>query len=319
MFEFKLMKTSTMKILVATEKPFSKEAVKGIREIVEKSGHELILLENYTEKKELLDLVETANAIIIRSDIIDKEVLDAAKDLKIVVRAGAGYDNVDLEAATANGVCVMNTPGQNSNAVAELVVGMLIYITRNGFDGSAGNELKDKKLGLHAFGYIGKIVANIAKGFGMKVYAYSPSLSSNPERGKELGVIAVKTPEELYDKSDIVSLHMPANADTKGSINYDLMSRLPENGILINTARKEIINEADMVKIMTERPKFKYATDIKAGNHDEMVEKFGKRYFASVKKCGAQTAEANMNAGLAAADQIIEFFKSGNEVHRVNK
>lgn len=308
-----------MKILIATEKPFSKEAVQSIRDISEKRGHELVLLEKYTEKQELLDAVKTANALIIRSDKIDKEVLDAAKDLKIVVRAGAGYDNVDLEAATANGVCVMNTPGQNSNAVAELVAGMLVYLTRNGFDGTAGTELKGKKLGLHAFGYIGKIVAHIALGFGMEVYAYSPSLSRNPERGEEHGVIAVKTPEELYDKSDIVSLHMPANADTKGSINYDLMSRLPEDGIVINTARKEVINEADMVKIMDERAKFKYATDIKPSNHDEMAEKFGKRYLASAKKCGAQTAEANMNAGLAAVEQIADFLENGKEEFRVNK
>ncbi len=308
-----------MKILIATEKPFSKEAVSGIREIVEKAGHELILLEKYTDKKELLEAVQLANALIIRSDKIDKEVLDAAKELKIVVRAGSGYDNVDLEAATANGVCVMNTPGQNSNAVAELVFGMLVYLTRKGFDGTAGTELKDKALGLHAFGYIGKIVARIAQGFGMKVYAFSPSLSRNPERGEEHGVIAVKNPEELYDKSDIISLHMPANADTKESINYYLMSRLSENGIVINTARKEVINEADMVKIMSERPQFKYATDIKGGNHDEMVEKFGKRYFASTKKCGAQTAEANMNAGIAAGEQIIGFFESGDETFRVNK
>ncbi|NLC48949.1 MAG: 3-phosphoglycerate dehydrogenase [Bacteroidales bacterium] len=308
-----------MKILIATEKPFSKEAVEGIREILEKRDHELILLEKYNDKKELLDAVKTVDAVIIRSDKIDKEVLDAAKELKIVVRAGAGYDNVDLEVATANNVCVMNTPGQNSNAVAELVFGMLISLARNGFDGSAGTELKGKKLGLHAFGYIGKIVAHIAKGFGMEVYAYSPSLSRNPERGEEHGVIAVKNPEELYDKSDIVSLHMPANADTKGSINYELLSRLPEHGIVINTARKEVINEADMVKIMSERAKFKYATDIKPSNHDEMVEKFGKRYLAAAKKCGAQTAEANMNAGLAAAEQIANFFENGDEEFRVNK
>ena len=263
--------------------------------------------------------MKTVDAIIIRSDKIDKEVIDAAKELKIVVRAGAGYDNVDLEVATANNVCVMNTPGQNSNAVAELVFGMLVSLARNGFDGTAGTELKGKKLGLHAFGYIGKIVAHIAQGFGMEVYAYSPSLSRNPERGEEYGVIAVKNPDELYDKSDIVSLHMPANADTKGSINYELMSRLPDNGIVINTARKEVINEADMVKIMSERPKFKYATDIKPSNHEEMVEKFGKRYLAATKKCGAQTAEANMNAGLAAAEQIVNFLENGDDEFRVNK
>lgn len=308
-----------MKILVATEKPFSKQAVDGIKEITKKSGHELVMLEKYTTKQELLDAVKSVNAIIIRSDLIDKEVLNAAKYLKIVVRAGTGFDNVDLETATANGVCVMNTPGQNSNAVAELVVGFLLYLTRNGFDGTSGTELKGKKLGLHAFGYIGEIVAQIGQGLGMEVYAYSPSLSKDPERGKEHGVIAVQSPEELYDKSEIISLHMPANADTKEIVNYDLLRRLPENGIVVNTARKEVINEADMVKIMSERPKFKYATDIKGSNHDEMVEKFGKRYFASTKKCGAQTAEANMNAGLAAAEQIVNFFENGDEEFRVNE
>ena len=308
-----------MKILIVTDKPFAKEAVKGIKGICDKNGHELILLEKYTEKSELLEAVKSANAIIIRSDVIDKEVLNAAKDLKIVVRAGAGYDNVDLGSATDNDVCVMNTPGQNSNAVGELVFGFLIYLTRNGFDGTSGTELKGKKLGLHAFGYISKIVANIAQGFGMKVYAFSPSLARHPERAEEYGIIAVKNPEELYDKCDVVSLHMPANANTKQSVNYKLLSRLPENGIIINTARKEVVNEADMTRIMEERPKFKYATDIKSSNHDEMVERFGKRYLASAKKCGAQTAEANMNAGLAAAQQIVDFFENGNEEFRVNK
>lgn len=308
-----------MKILIATEKPFAKDAIKGMKEIIENKGHEMVLLEKYTNKKELLDAVKLSNALIVRSDIVDKEVLDVAKELKIVVRGGAGYDNVDLDTATTKGVVVMNTPGQNSNAVAELVFGFLLHLTRSGFDGTSGTELKGKKLGLHAFGHIGKIVARIAQGFGMEVYAYSPSLSRNPERGKEHGVIAVKNPEELYDKSEIISLHMPAIDATKKSINYDLMSRLPEHGIVINTARKEVVNEADMVRIMNERAKFKYATDIKPGNHDEMVEKFGKRYFASAKKCGAQTAEANMNAGLAAAQQIINYFENGNEEFRVNK
>lgn len=308
-----------MKILVATDKPFAKEAVNGIREICEKGGHKLVLLEGYTSKKELLDAVKTANAIIIRSDIIDKEVLDAASELKVVVRAGAGYDNIDLVAATANNVCVMNTPGQNSNAVAELVFGFLIYLVRNGFDGTSGSELKGKKIGLHAFGYISKLVAQIALGFEMEVYVYSPSLSSNPERGEKHGVIAVKSPEELYEKCDIVSLHMPANADTKCSINYDLLNRMPDRGVIINTARKEVINEPDMVRIMTEKSKFKYATDIKSNNHDEMVEKFGNRYFTSAKKCGAQTSEANINAGFAAAQQIIDFFENGDESFRVNK
>lgn len=307
-----------MKILLATEKPFAASAVKGIREIVEGAGHELLLLEKYTDKQQLLNGVAPADAIIIRSDIIDEEVIKAAPNLKIVVRAGAGYDNVDTTAATANNVCVMNTPGQNSNAVAELVFGMLIYLQRSGFSGAAGSELKGKKLGLHAFGHIGKIVANIAKGFGMEVFAFSPSLARNPKLGEEYGVTAVATPEELYDKSDIVSLHMPANEHTKGSINYELMSRLPENATIINTARKEVINEADLVRIMEERPKFKYGTDILPANHNEMTEKFGARYLASAKKCGAQTGEANVNAGLAAARQIVAFFESGDEQFRVN-
>lgn len=307
-----------MKILIATEKPFAPDAVKQIKGIIDNSGHETVLLEKYTDKKQLLDAVATANAIIIRSDIIDKEVLDAAKNLKIVVRAGAGYDNVDLNAATANGVCVMNTPGQNSNAVAELVFGMLLNLVRSGFDGASGSELRGKKLGLHAFGYIGKLVAQIANGFGMEVFAFSPSVARNPEIAKEFGATGVKSPEELYEKCDIVSLHMPANDKTKGSINYELLSKMPQNGIVINTARKEVVNEADMVRIMEERPKFKYGTDIKPANHDEMVEKFGKRYLASAKKCGAQTGEANVNAGLAAAEQIVKFFATGDETFRVN-
>ncbi len=307
-----------MKFLIATEKPFAPNAVTQIREIVEDAGHELVLLEKYTDKNDLLNAVQHVDAMIVRSDVIDKEVLNAAKNLKVVVRAGAGYDNVDVETATANGVCVMNTPGQNSNAVAEMVFGMLLYLIRNGFDGTSGTELKGKKLGLHAFGNIGKIVARIANGFDMEVFAYSPSLARNPERGKEHNVTVVQTPEELYDKCDIVSLHMPKNAQTKEMINYDLLKRLPQNGILINTARQEVMNEADIVRLLDERPKFRYGTDIKLGNHLEIVEKFGKRYLASAKKCGAQTGEANVNAGLAAARQIVAFFKSGDETNRVN-
>lgn len=307
-----------MNFLIATEKPFAPAAVGQIREIIENAGHETVLLEKYTDKNDLLNAVHTADAMIVRSDIVDKEVLDAAGNLKIVVRAGAGYDNVDLNAASAKGVCVMNTPGQNSNAVAELVFGMLLYLTRSGFDGTTGSELKGKKLGLHAFGYIGKLVAKIANGFGMEVFAYSPSLARNPEIGKDYNVTGVKSPEELYEKSEIISLHMPANDQTRGSINYSLLSKLPQNGIVINTARKEVVNEADMIRIMEERPKFKYATDIKPVNHDKMVQKFGNRYLASVKKCGAQTGEANVNAGLAAAEQIVKFFAHGDETFRVN-
>ena len=307
-----------MKILIATEKPFAPAAVQQIKEIIENAGFQPLLLENYKEKSELLEAVKAANAIIVRSDKVDKEVLEAAKDLKIVVRAGSGFDNVDTATATQNGVCVMNTPGQNSNAVAELVFGLLINVARSGFDGSSGSELRGKKLGLHAFGYIGKIVARIAQGFGMEVYAFSPSLARNPELGKEYGVTAVKTIEELYDKSDIVSLHTPLNENTRGAVNYDLLSRMPKNGILVNTARKEVVNEEDLLRIMDERPKFKYATDIKVTNHEDAVAKYGNRYLAPVKKCGAQTGEANVNAGLAAATQIVKFFVDGDETFRVN-
>ena len=308
-----------MKILVATEKPFAKAAVDGIRNIVEEAGHELVLLEKYTSPNQLLEAVADADALIVRSDKVTADVVAAAKKLKIVVRAGAGYDNLDLTALTEKGIVAMNTPGQNSNAVAELVFGMLIYLQRAGFSGASGSELKGKKLGLHAFGNIGKIVANIAKGFGMEVYAFSPSLARNPKLGDQYGVTAITSPEELYNKSDIVSLHMPANDQTKGSINYALMSRLPENGIIINTARKEVMDEADLVRIMEERPKFKYGTDICPGNHEEMVEKFGIRYLASAKKCGAQTQEANINAGLAAANQICKFFATGDRTFQLNK
>ncbi|HSH51066.1 MAG TPA: NAD(P)-dependent oxidoreductase [Bacteroidales bacterium] len=306
------------KILVATEKPFAPAAVTQIKEVLDKAGYELVLLEKYTDKAELLKAVEDVDALIVRSDKVTKEVIDAAKNLKIVVRGGAGYDNLDLEACSAKGVVAMNTPGQNSNAVAELVFAFLLYLIRNGFAGTAGTELKGKKLGLHAFGHIGKIVARIANGFGMEVYAYSPSLARNPELGKEHGVTAVKAPEELYDKCEIISLHMPANEDTKQSINYDLMSRLPEHGIVINTARKEVMHEADLVRILNEKPKFRYATDIAAVNHAELVEKFGTRVLASAKKMGAQTAEANINAGKAAAEQIVDFIENGNETFKVN-
>lgn len=307
-----------MKILIATEKPFAPDAVRQIEEIIVKSGNECLKLENYTQKSQLLNAVNEADAMIVRSDKVDKEVLDAAKNMKIVVRAGAGYDNIDIHAATANNICVMNTPGQNSNAVAELAFGMMVYLYRSGFDGTSGSELKGKKLGLHAFGNIGKLVARIANGFGMEVFAYSPSLAQNPRRGEEFRVTAVATPEELYEKSEIISLHMPVNDKTRGSVNHNLLSRLPKYGMVINTARKEVVDEADLIRIMRENPKFKYGSDIRLSNHDEAVEEFANRYLASDKKCGAQTAEANINAGIAAAEQIIRFFNSGDETFRVN-
>ncbi|NDW08710.1 NAD(P)-dependent oxidoreductase [Dysgonomonas sp. 520] len=306
-----------MKVLIATDKPFAAEAVNGIRKEVESAGYELVLLEKYTEKKQLLDAVADVDAAIIRSDIFDKEVLNAGKNLKIVVRAGAGYDNIDLEAATANKICVMNTPGQNANAVAELAFGMAIYAIRNFFNGTSGIELGGKKLGIHAYGNVGRNVARIAKGFNMEVYAFDPYLSA--EAIEKEGVKAVSSVEELYSTCQFVSLHIPATAETKNSINYDLLSKMPKKAVLINTARKEVINEADMVKLMTERTDFKYVTDIMPGNNAELAEKFADRYFSTPKKAGAQTAEANINAGIAAAKQIVDFLKNGNERFRVNK
>lgn len=306
-----------MKVLIATDKPFAAEAVTGIREVVEKAGFELVLLEKYTEKKQLLDAVADVDAAIIRSDIFDKEVLDAAKNLKIVVRAGAGYDNIDLEAATANNICVMNTPGQNANAVAELVFGLAVYAIRNFFKGTSGTELLGKKLGIHAYGNVGRNVARIAKGFGMEVYAFDPFLSK--EAIEKEGVKAVGSAEELYTTCQYVSLHMPATDETANSINYELISKMPKNALLLNTARKEVVDEASIVKVMEERKDFKYVTDVLPGNHAEMTEKFAGRYFSTPKKSGAQTEEANINAGIAAANQIVDFIKNGNERFRVNE
>lgn len=306
-----------MKVLIATDKPFAAEAVKGIRNVIDQAGFELVLLEKYTEKSQLLDAVTKVDAAIIRSDIFDKEVLDAAKNLKIVVRAGAGFDNIDLEAATANNICVMNTPGQNANAVAELALGMMVYAVRNFYNGTSGTELFGKKLGIHAYGNVGRNVARIAKGFGMDVYAFDPFLSK--EAIEREGIKAVDSVEDLYSTCQFVSLHIPATAETKNSINYALLSNMPKNALLINTARKEVINESEIVKVMEERKDLKYVTDIMPGNNTEMTEKFAGRYFSTPKKMGAQTAEANTNAGIAAANQIVDFLKNGNERFRVNK
>lgn len=305
------------KVLIATDKPFAAEAVKGIKDVIEKAGFELAILEKYTNKKQLLDALSTANAAIIRSDIFDKEVLDAAKDLKIVVRAGAGFDNIDLEAATAKNICVMNTPGQNANAVAELAFGLAVYAIRNFYNGTSGSELMGKKLGIHAYGNVGRNVARIAKGFGMEVYAFDPFLSK--EQIEKEGVKALSSVEELYSTCQFISLHIPATAETKNSINYTLLNKMPKNALLINTARKEVINETEIVKLMEERKDFKYVTDIMPANHAEMSDKFEGRYFSTPKKMGAQTAEANINAGIAAANQIVDFIKNGNERFRVNK
>lgn len=306
-----------MKVLIATDKPFAKVAVDGIRQVVEEAGYELSLLEKYTEKQQLLDAIADANAVIIRSDIIDSEVISAAKELKIVVRAGAGYDNVDLAAATASGVCVMNTPGQNANAVAELALGMMVYAARNMYNGTSGTELLGKNIGIHAYGNVGRNVARIAKGFGMHVYAYDAYCRADVIEAD--GVKALNSVTELYKTCEIISLHIPATAETKESINYDLLNLMPKGATLVNTARKEVIHETDLAKIMEDRADFRYMSDIAPSNAAELKEKFANRFFATPKKMGAQTAEANINAGLAAAKQIVDFFQNGNEKFRVNK
>ena len=306
-----------MKVLVATEKPFSKVAVDQIREIVEKGGHELATLEKYTDVQQFYAAVADADALIVRSDKVTKEVIAAAPKLKIVVRAGAGYDNLDLAACTERGIVAMNTPGQNSNAVAELAIGMMIYISRNQFTPGTGTELKGKTLGIQAYGNVGRLVAAHAKSFGMKIMAFDPFVPADKIQAE--GVEVAASLEDLYAKSDFVSLHIPANNETKGSIGYALLSKMPKGGCLVNTARKEVINEPELVKVLEERQDLKYITDIAAGNQAELNEKFGKRVFATPKKMGAETAEANINAGVAAANQICDFFATGNRKFQVNK
>lgn len=304
-----------MKVLVATEKPFASAAVEGIRKEVEAAGNELVLLEKYTEKAQLLDAVKDADALIIRSDKVDAEVLDAARQLKIVVRAGAGYDNIDLAAATAHNVVAENTPGQNSNAVAELVFGMLVYAVRNFYNGKAGTELLGKKLGILAFGNVGRNVARIAKGFGMDVYAYDAFCPKDVIEAA--GVNAVDSQDALFETCDVVSLHIPATPETKQSINYALVNKMSKGGILVNTARKEVINEPELLKLMSEREDLKFITDIKP-DADADFAKFEGRYFSTPKKMGAQTAEANINAGIAAAKQINAFFQDSCTKFKVN-
>ena len=305
-----------MKVLVATEKPFAAAAVNGIRKEVEEAGNELVLLEKYTEKQQLLDAVKDVDAMIIRSDKVDADVLDAAKQLKIVVRAGAGYDNIDLEAATAHNVIAENTPGQNSKAVAELVFGMLVYAVRNFYNGKAGTEIMGKKLGILAFGNVGRNVARIAKGFGMDVYAYDAFCPKDVIEAA--GVHAVDSQEALFETCDVVSLHIPATPETRQSINHDLVAKMKKGGILVNTARKEVIDEAGLIALMNEREDLKYVTDIKPDADAEFA-KFEGRYFSTPKKMGAQTAEANINAGIAAAKQINAYFKDGCTKFQVNK
>lgn len=305
-----------MKILIATEKPFAPAAVKGIEEIIAAAGFESLLLEKYTRKEELLEAVRDVNALIVRSDKVDNEVMEAAPELKIIVRAGAGYDNVDLEAATAHGIVVMNTPGQNANAVAELVFGMLIYMVRNRFDGTSGTELMGKKLGLMAFGAVAQNVGRIAHGIGMDVSSYSPL--NRPQKIIDSGFHVHESVEALFLYNDIVSLHIPATQKTSHSIGYDLIKSMKKNAILVNTARKEIIDEAGLLQAMTERPDLRYVTDLKLDAHEEAIEKLGNRYLFTPKKMGAQTSEANINAGLAAAQQIVDFFKDGSRKFQVN-
>ncbi|AXV50020.1 3-phosphoglycerate dehydrogenase [Prevotella denticola] len=305
-----------MKVLIATEKPFAPAAVQGITNELKGAGHEVVLLEKYTEKSQLLDAVKDADAMIVRSDKITPEVLDAARQLKIVVRAGAGYDSIDTAYAKEKGVVVENTPGQNSNAVAELVFGMLVYAVRNFYNGKAGTELMGKKLGILAFGNVGRNVARIAKGFGMEVYAYDAFCPA--EAIEAAGVHAVKSQDELFKTCNVLSLHIPATPQTVKSIDYRLVNLLPKKGILINTARKEVINEEELLKLMSEREDLKFITDIKP-DADEEFKKFEGRYFSTPKKMGAQTAEANTNAGIAAAKQINAFFATGDTKFQVNK
>ncbi|MEE9461238.1 MAG: 3-phosphoglycerate dehydrogenase [Bacteroidales bacterium] len=305
------------KVLVATVKPFAPAAVNQIREITEKAGYEFHLLEKYGSQDELMAAVADADALIIRSDKVDSDVLAAAGNLKIVVRAGAGYDNIDLEAASAKGVVAMNTPGQNSNAVAELALGMMVYMARNQLNGTSGTELSGKTLGIHAYGYVGKLVAKIAKGFGMVVYAFDPYIEREVIEGD--GVTCLDSAKALYETCQYISLHIPATAETRGSINHDLLSVMPEGAVLINTARKEVLDEASLEKVFEGRPDFRYVSDIAPDNAAELKDTYPDRCFFTPKKMGAQTSEANINAGVAAANQIVAFLEEGDRTFQVNK
>lgn len=305
------------KILVATQKPFAATAIENMVKMAEDKGYQVQRLEKYAEQADFVNAVADADAIIIRSDVADKAVIDAAKNLKVIVRAGAGYDNIDLAACTANGVVAMNTPGQNSNAVAELAFGMMLYIVRNQFNGKAGSELKGKKLGIHAYGNVGRNLARIAKGFEMEVHAFDPFVPADKMQAE--GIIPEATAEEMYSKCDFISLHMPATEQTKKSINYNLMNLMPKGAVLINTARKEVIDEDGLLQIMDARQDFRYISDIAPDCAHVFAEKFDGRYFFTPKKMGAQTEEANINAGYAAVNQIIDFFETGNKRFQVNK
>jgi D-3-phosphoglycerate dehydrogenase len=305
------------KVLVATEKPFAPVAVSGIKKIIEDAGFEMVLLEKYKDPADLVKAAAEVHALIIRSDLASREVIQNAKNLKIIVRAGAGYDNIDLAAATEKGIVAMNTPGQNANAVAELALGMMVYLARNNFNGSSGTELLDKTLGIHAYGNVGKRVAKIAHGFGMKVFAFDPFISKSII--EKDGVTCVENTADLYSSCQYVSLHIPADKQTIKSINYDLLSRMPAGAVLVNTARKEVMDEAGLLKIMEQCSDFKYASDIIPDCVAEFEQKYKGRYFFTPKKMGAQTEEANINAGVAAAHQIVKFFKTGDKTFQVNK
>jgi D-3-phosphoglycerate dehydrogenase len=304
------------KVLIATVKPFSAEAVEEVKGVFNEAGYEVKVLSQYPEQSDLIAAVTDVDALIIRSDKVDREVIEAAKNLKIVVRAGAGYDNVDLAAATEKGVVVMNTPGQNSNAVAELALGMLVFMNRTGFTPAAGTELRGKKLGIHAYGAVGRIVGMIAKGFGMKVYAYDPFV--DPVVIKNDGVVCEESAESLYCKCQYISLHIPATTETRGSIGYDLLTSMPEGATLVNTARKEVIDEEGMKRVFDERTDLRYLSDIAPDCREELEEKYKGRVFFTPKKMGAQTAEANLNAGVAAARQIVNFIEKGDTTFKVN-
>ncbi|MGN1220082.1 MAG: 3-phosphoglycerate dehydrogenase [Candidatus Cryptobacteroides sp.] len=306
-----------MKVLVATEKPFAAVAVDDIRKIIESAGHELALLEKYTDKAQLIEAVADADALIVRSDKVTADVIEAAGKLKIVVRAGAGYDNLDLDACTRKGIVAMNTPGQNSNAVAELAIAMMIYMSRNCFTPGTGHEIMCKTVGIQAYGNVGRLVAMKAKALGMNVMAFDPFIPV--ERIKDEGVTPAESLEQMYSSCDFISLHIPATPQTKGSIGYDLISKMPKGACLVNTARKEVINEPELIKVLEERPDLKYVTDVAAACQAELNEKFGNRVFATSKKMGAETLEANINAGLAAAHQIVAYFEDGCTKFQVNK
>lgn len=304
------------KLLVATQKPFAQNAVDNIKSLSDSAGYELILLEKYADKNELLNAVSDATALIVRSDKVDSEIIDAAKELKIVVRAGAGYDNIDLEAASRKGLVVMNTPGQNSNAVAELALGMMVYIARNNFNGTSGTELFGKKLGIHGYGNVGKNITRIAKGFGMDVFTFHPRLDNSIII--EGGVTPLNSHEELYSTCQYISVNIPARKENVNAVTYELMAKMPAGAMLVNTARKEVVDEASLIRMMSARPDFKYVSDIIPDNKDEIEEKFEGQYFFTPKKMGAQTSEANINAGIAAANQIINFLKNGDNTFQVN-